>query len=68
MTEQERYEERKAAIHLKRSGLSSAEVSRELKRSVSWVDKWWGRYQAEGWVGLHSRSRAPKNQPNQLPV
>jgi transposase len=53
--------ERKAAIHLLRSGCSPAEVARRMRRSVSWVTKWRDRYQEEGWAGLEDRSRAPKN-------
>jgi len=68
MTEQEQYEQRKTAIHLRRSGIAVGEIAEQLERSVSWVYKWWGRYQAEGWQGLRSRSRAPKHSPNQLSV
>jgi transposase len=66
MTEIERYEERKTAIHLLRSGASADEVAQRLGRSISWVYKWWDRFKAEGWEGLHSRSRAPKHCPNRL--
>lgn len=52
--------ERKAAIHLLRSGLSPIEVARRMKRSVGWVTKWRDRYQDEGWAGLEDRSHAPK--------
>jgi transposase len=67
MNEIERYEERKTAIHMRRSGISAVEVAEHLNRSVPWVYKWWNRFKAEGWVGLHSRSRAPKHCPNRLP-
>lgn len=68
MTETERYEQRKTAVHLLRSGSSAPEVAQELNRSVSWVYKWHKRYQAEGWAGLRSRSRVPHHSPNRLPV
>lgn len=67
MNETERYEERKTAIHMQRSGISASDVAEHLGRSISWVYKWWDRFKTEGWAGLHSRSRAPKNCPNRLP-
>jgi transposase/transposase InsO family protein len=67
MNEIERYEERKTAIHMRRSGIPVAEVAEHLDRSTAWVYKWWNRFQAESWDGLHSRSRAPKHCPNRLP-
>jgi transposase/transposase InsO family protein len=67
MNETERYEERKTAIHMRRSGIPAGEVAERLDRSIPWVYKWWNRFKAEGWAGLHSRSRAPKRCPNRLP-
>lgn len=67
MTEIEQYEERKTAIHLRRSGISVKEIAQELNRSVPWIYKWCGRYETENWAGLHSRSRAPKYCPRRLP-
>jgi transposase len=67
MTENDWYQERKTAIHLLRSGISVSEVARGLGRSVPWVYKWRKRFEAEGWAGLHSRSRAPKHCPSQFP-
>ena len=67
MTETERYEERKAAIHLLRSGVPANDVARELERSISWVYKWMDRYKSEGWEGLHSHSRAPHQCSNRIP-
>jgi transposase len=66
MTESERYEERKTAIHMLRSGIPASQVAQELNRSIPWVYKWRNRFKAEGWTGLHSLSRAPKRSPNQL--
>lgn len=68
MTETELYEQRKTAIHLLRSGMSKSEVAQELDRCVSWVYKWQHRYEQEGWLGLHGRSRAPQHSPNRIPA
>ncbi len=51
--------ERKAAIHLIRSGRSVQEVAEELNRHPNWVYKWRKRYREESWAGLVDRSRAP---------
>jgi transposase len=66
MTEDERYQQRKTAIHMIRSGVRVAEVAQRLGRSAPWVYKWRDRFKAEGWNGLHSRSRAPKHCPSRL--
>lgn len=66
MTEDERYQQRKTAIHMIRSGVRVAEVAQRLGRSTPWVYKWRDRFKAEGWNGLHSRSRAPKHCPSRL--
>jgi putative transposase len=68
MNEAQRYQERKAAIHLLRSGKRPSEVARVLQRSVTWVCKWRDRWQAEGWAGLGSRSRVPSRSPSRLPA
>ena len=67
MTEEERYQQRKTAIHMIRSGVRVAEVAQQLGRSAPWVYKWQGRFKAEGWAGLHSQSRAPNHCPRRLP-
>jgi transposase/transposase InsO family protein len=66
MTEDEGYQQRKTAIHMIRSGVRVAEVAQRLGRSAPWVYKWRARFKAEGWNGLHSRSRAPKHCPSRL--
>jgi transposase len=66
MAEQELREQRKLAVHLRRSGLSSKEVAEKTGRSRSWVNKWYNRYKKEGWMGLKSRSRMPQKSPNKL--
>jgi transposase InsO family protein len=67
MTEEERYQERKTAIHMLRSGTAVSEVAQQLQRSIPWVYKWRKRFADEGWSGLHSRSRAPQHCPQRLP-
>jgi len=61
------YEDRKAAIHLLRSGQSKEKVANELEKSVRWVSKWQKRYQSEGWERLKSRSRCPHKIARQTP-
>jgi transposase InsO family protein len=56
-------EERKSAIHLLRSGKSVSETAQELRRSETWVRKWYTRYKQEGWAGLASRSTRPHHIP-----
>lgn len=60
-------EQRQAAIHLLRSGRTPTEVANQLNRPVSWVSKWRNRYEAEGWAGLVSQSRAPKQHGRAYP-
>ena len=57
---------RKKAIHLLRSGSRVAEVATACGRSPKWVYKWQGRYEADGWAGLESQSRAPKQHGRKL--
>ena len=58
--------ERQQAVHLLRSGRTVKEVAQSLNRHENWVQKWWKRYQAEGWVGLQDRSKAPKQHGRKL--
>lgn len=51
---------RQKAIHLLRSGSKVEEVATACNRSPKWVYKWRDRYEAAGWAGLVSQSRAPK--------
>jgi len=61
------YNERQAAIHLLRSGVSPTAVARQLNRSVAWVYKWHNRFRArQNWGSLNGLSRAPKEHPNAL--
>ena len=62
-----RFEQRKAAIHLLRSGAAPAEVAHELKRSLAWVYKWKKRFEQNcDFNDLKERSRAPKGCPTRL--
>ena len=45
------YDERKAAIHMRRGGQTPAETAAELGRSLAWVYKWQARFGKEGWQG-----------------
>lgn len=63
-----RYEQRKTAIHLLRSGVAANEVAQRLGRSLSWVYKWKARFeQNPNFNCLKDRSRAPRHCPNRLP-
>jgi transposase len=66
MTEDERYQQRKTAIHMLRSGVPAGEIAQQLERSVAWVYKWRKQFEAEGWTGLRSQSRAPRRCPQRL--
>lgn len=66
MSEAKLVSERERAIHLLRSGYRVSEVASALGRSTSWVRKWRQRYEAEGWAGLNSRSRAPQSCPRRV--
>ncbi len=66
MNDTELTEQRKTAIHLRRSGLSVSETAEEVGRSISWVHKWETRYQREGWAGLSGCPRAPKHSPKRI--
>ncbi len=57
---------REKAIHMLRSGSSVPEVAAACGRSKRWVYKWQSRYEAEGWAGLESQSRAPKKHGRKL--
>lgn len=59
--------DRRAMIHLIRSGNSPTEIAEELGRSVAWVYKWQKRFRQEGWAGLAERSRRPHHSPRRFP-
>lgn len=59
--------DRKAAIHLLRSGKTESETAVELGRSLAWVYKWRKRYMTQGgWEALREQTRMPKHQPTKL--
>lgn len=60
-------EERRALIHLLRSGKTPREAAQELGRSVPWCYKWKARYEQEGWEGMRERSRAPQHIARKTP-
>lgn len=55
---------RHSLIHLLRSGRTPDEAAAELGYCLSWAYKWQGRFEAAGWDGLKSQSRAPRHQPS----
>ncbi|HIC73042.1 MAG TPA: transposase [Alphaproteobacteria bacterium] len=57
---------REKAVHMLRSGSNVQEVAKACGRSKRWVYKWQARYQAEGWAGLESQSRAPQKHGRKL--
>jgi transposase InsO family protein len=59
--------EREASIHLRRAGLSTAEIAAQLNRSERWVQKWWCRFQEGGWAALAGKSRVPHCHGTKLP-
>lgn len=51
--------QREQAMHLLRAGLSTQVVAAQLGRSPQWVRKCRRGFEAAGWAGLVTRSRAP---------
>lgn len=62
------YERRRRAIELHEAGVAFEAILERLGRSRGWLAKWLRRYRTEGWKGLRSRSRAPWEQPRQMPA
>lgn len=62
----ELFRERKLAIMQLKQGKTEAEVAQNLGRCVGWVCKWQKRFQAKGWKGLLTQSRAPKHPGNKV--
>jgi hypothetical protein len=60
-------EQRRALIHMLRSGKTLHETSLELGRSFSWCYKWKVRYEQGGWSGLEERSKAPHQVARRTP-
>lgn len=57
---------RHSLIHLLRSGQPPQEAALELGYCLSWVYKWWGRFNETGWDGLKSPSRVPHHQATRI--
>lgn len=67
MDAQTRFEARKSAIHLLRSGSTVTETANVLGYSEAWVYKWKKRFeQSFDFNALHEYSRAPKHSPGAL--
>lgn len=65
MDAQARFEARKNAIHLLRSGSSVAETAELLGRSTAWVYNWKNRFTGD-FESLREQSRAPGKNPRAL--
>jgi len=62
-----RFEQRKTAIHLLRSGSTPADVADQLDRSLAWVYKWRARFNETGdFESLRDCSRVPRSCPRKL--
>lgn len=61
------YELRRRAVELHEAGVGFQAILHRLGRSRAWLAKWLHRFRTEGWQGLRSRSRAPKQQARQMP-
>jgi len=61
------YELRGRAVELHEAGVGFQAILHRLGRSRAWLAKWLHRFRTEGWQGLRSRSRAPKQQARQMP-
>ena len=58
---------RQLAIQLRLAGETFEAICRQLKRSETWLHKWWRRYVAEGAEGLYELSRAPRTFVERIP-
>ena len=60
------YESRCRAVQLMESGTSVAQAARMCGASRATGYRWWARYRAEGWRGLHERPPIRHHQPRRL--
>ena len=60
------YESRCRAVQLLESGTSVAQAARMCGASRATGYRWWARYRAEGWRGLHERPPIRHHQPRRL--
>jgi putative transposase len=63
MNEHHECQLRRRAIRLTLQGQSRQVILARIGRSAAWLSKWLRRFEALGWQGLRSRSRAPQH-PN----
>jgi putative transposase len=59
MNEHHEYQLRRRAIRLTLHGHARQAILARIPRSSAWLSKWLHRFDALGWQGLRSRSRAP---------
>src|SRR5438128_9781349 len=62
MNEYDESQLRRRAIRLTLQGRSRQAILARIGRSPAWLSKWQHRFEALGWQGLRSRSRAPLHQ------
>jgi putative transposase len=60
------YELRCRAVRLRQQGMPFAQVLAAVGRGRVWLSKWLQRFREAGWVGLHTRTRAPKRRPKSM--
>jgi putative transposase len=58
---------RREAIRRHLQGERRCDICRDLNRSISWFDKWWGEYQSHPHTDFADHSRAPHTSPHQTP-
>lgn len=61
-------ESRCRAVQLMVGGERPAEAAARAGASRATGYRWWRRYRAEGWEGLHDRASTPHHQPRRLPA
>ena len=54
---------RRQAIRLRLKGWRPYQILKRIPRKREWLRKWWRRFTALGWDGLHDRSRRPAHTP-----
>src|SRR5574337_230942 len=59
---------RQEAIRRRPAGEQRREICRDLRRSTSWLDKWWAVYRETPHSDVGNRSRAPLRSPHQMPA
>jgi putative transposase len=67
MDEQKEQNRRRKAMRLWVNQIKRGEILQRVNRSRSWFKKWQKRFEVEGWRGLRSQSRAPKQHARAYP-